>query len=86
MGAGRCCESDRAGAAKGWQARRSVLGIAGWLVPGTVLAIMPECPMCMAAYIAIGTGLALPVPTAASMRTTLVASCAASLAYLVARR
>ena len=85
MNAGRCCKSigERA---ETRPARPSYLGFAGWLLPGVVLAILPKCPACLAAYVAVGTGLALSAPAAAYLRTTLLALCVGSLAYLGARR
>jgi hypothetical protein len=57
----------------------------GWLVPATALALMPKCPMCVAAYLALFTGIGISLPVAAAMRTTLVILCAASLAFMGAR-
>jgi hypothetical protein len=83
VSAGRCCEAVPRGSPV---TRRSYLGIAGWVVPGTILALLPKCPACVAAYVAIGTGLALSAAAAAYLRTSLVVLCIASLSYSAATR
>lgn len=84
---GRCCEADpkRPGCDEGAAtrpARRSCMALAGWVVPGTILAIMPKCPACLAAYVAVGTGVALSATVAASLRMALIALSLAWLSYL----
>jgi hypothetical protein len=66
-------------------ARRS-LDVAGWIVPGAILALMPKCPACLAAYVAVGTGLGLSLSTATHLRMALLILCIASLLYLVVQR
>ena len=99
MSAHRCCAVASSGSGCETTAARTMEGdpqpltsarywldIAGWMVPGTVLALLPKCPACLAAYIAIGTGVGFSLSTATSLRLLLVLLCVAALSYLAARR
>ena len=58
----------------------------GWIVPGAILALIPKCPMCLVAYIALWTGLGLAVPAAAKLRVLLIIACGISLVFLAAKQ
>jgi hypothetical protein len=73
----RCCQPGRRG---------RFLEAAGWVMPATVLALLPKCPACLAAYVALWTGIGLSIPTASYVRWALLILCVASLLYLAARR
>jgi hypothetical protein len=60
--------------------------IAGWIVPGATLALLPKCPACVAAYIALATGLGISFSMAAYIRTSLVIVSLSVLVFVAARR
>lgn len=60
-------------------------GAASWALPSVALALVPKCPMCIAAYLAIGGSLGVSLSTAAHLRTALVWLCWSMLALLTAR-
>lgn len=76
---GRAVQCDPPSA---WWARRG----AQWLVPGAILALLPKCPICIAAYIALGTGIGISVPAAAHVREAAIWLCVSALGFLAVRQ
>jgi hypothetical protein len=65
---------------------RRIRSTAGWIAPSVGLALLPKCPLCVAAYLAIATGVGVSLTTAAYLRTSFELLCLGSLGYLAARR
>lgn len=57
-----------------------------WSVPGIILVLLPKCPACLAAYIAVGTGIGLSMPVAGAVRWVLLVACGSALVYLAVRQ
>jgi hypothetical protein len=82
-----CCQSETQGhdrrPASRWRHRGE---IAGWIIPSATLALLPKCPACVVAYVALATGLGISISTAAHLRTLLGLSCLILLAFVAAKR
>ena len=55
-----------------------------WLAPGAMLALLPKCPVCFAAWFALATGIGISTTTASHLRTGVAVLCAIALAALAA--
>jgi hypothetical protein len=53
-------------------------------LPTLILALLPKCPACLAAYVALGTGISLSVAAASILRTLLISACVVTLAWVFA--
>jgi len=91
----RCCEAASSGAGHDPLKLRSAdrsprrsgftrggLDVMRVIVPGAILALMPKCPACLAAYFVIGTGVGLSLCAASYLHMLLVTLCVAWLSYL----
>lgn len=75
----------RASAAAPTSVSGRLLGAAQWLVPSALLALTPKCPVCLAAYVTVGTGIGLSLPTAAFLRSSMLLAGGGAMTFLVAR-
>ena len=58
---------------------------AGSLVPGAIALLAPKCPLCIVAWVAAGTGVALPAMLAGLIRPGLAVVCVVSMVLFVWR-
>lgn len=71
-----CCRPGKA---------RRALDLTGTVVPVAILALLPKCPACIAAWLAVGAGIGISMSTAAQLRGLIVVSCLGCLAWVAAR-
>ncbi len=57
----------------------------GWVLPSAVMVLMPKCPMCVVAYVAIVTGAGISVSAAAELRVGGLVVCVMVLAWVAAK-
>lgn len=65
---------------------RRWFGVGGSVGPGVLLVLLPKCPACVAAYLAVFTGAGLAGPVAEYLRPVMAVVFAASVIYIVAER
>ena len=85
-----CCQAarnsrSRAGGPRSPTTARRFVDAVGWVASGALFALVPKCPACLAAYVAVWTGVGISFTTASYLRTSLLILCATSLSFLAAR-
>ncbi len=82
-----CCSGGESAAvgvgARRW-ARKGV-ALVEWVLPVAALALVPKCPLCVAGYIALFTGVGVSFSTAATVRWAIVVMSVGALAFLLMR-
>jgi hypothetical protein len=79
-----CCQRSSTPARENLKTGR-VIGSTKWIVPTAVLALMPKCPLCVAAYIALATGFGVSLSVATWIRAGLMMLCLGALISLSIR-
>ena len=89
-----CCQIAATGAHKDAKAaggkahpssaKQRGFALAKFSLPTLILAVLPKCPACFAAYVALGTGISLSVQAASLLRSTLLAICVSALVWIIA--
>lgn len=64
---------------------RRCVNLVGWIVPSAIVALIPKCPMCLAAYVAAWTGIGLSFSGATHLRLCLLILSAGLILFLAAR-
>ena len=60
---------------------RRCLDAVAWIAPGMILILLPKCPACVAAYVAL-FGVGISITTGSYLRTALIIVCVGALLSL----
>jgi hypothetical protein len=60
--------------------------IFAWVLPSAIFVLVPKCPACLAAHVALWTGISLSLTTATYLRWVLLFLGVASLLLLLVNR
>ena len=63
---------------------RRLTEAAGWALPGVLVAVLPKCPACVAAWLAIA-GIGLSAPAAGRLRSLILILGLVPMLYLAAK-
>ena len=78
-----CCEAQpaarRGPPARRWRSAGSCVG------SGAMLLLLPKCPVCIAAYLAVWTGVGIAAPIAGHLRSVMAVIFVMSLCFLLVR-
>jgi hypothetical protein len=85
MKTGNCCQigardcDDTRRPASRWRRGGE---IAGWIIPGVTLVLLPKCPICVAAYVALFTGVGISIANASMLRKLMLILCVSAVLCL----
>ncbi|GEP45310.1 hypothetical protein [Brevifollis gellanilyticus] len=65
---------------------RAVKNGAGWIIPGVVLALMPKCPLCLAAWISLLLGIGVTTSTATALHGGVILLCVVLVTFFLVRQ
>ena len=65
---------------------RRCANVLGWIIPGVIMAMLPKCPMCLAAYIAIWSGVGISLSAATHLRMSLLVLSVGLALFMAARK
>jgi hypothetical protein len=79
MNAMGCCAEHRRGSCLASGSGRRTKTTAEWATPALILLLLPKCPMCVAAYVVLFTGIGLSLQAASLLRGAVISLCIAAM-------